>query len=81
MFNYFPPLGDVCTGKSTLIDRLCLISGTNKSRRSQGNQEKSLMSGCSLEYRFIDVHNDGTDGKNYHAHWWVWLTVYYETIQ
>ncbi len=58
--------GDVCTGKSTLIDRLCQISGTgtNKSRRSQGNQGKFLLSGCSLEYRFIDVYDDETDGKD-----------------
>ena len=56
-------LGDVCTGKSTLIDRLCQTSGSGKSRRGQGNQGKYLLSGCSLEYRFIDVYDDEVDGE------------------
>lgn len=48
-------LGDVSSGKSTLIDRLCQIS---KSHPIGG---KFPLSGCSLEYRFIDVQDEDTD--------------------
>ena len=53
--------GDVCSGKSTLIDRLCQIS-PSKGRRSHSSQGKFLLSGCSLEYRFINVQDEDTDG-------------------
>ena len=48
--------GDVSSGKSTLIDRLCQVS---KSHPIGG---KFPLSGCSLEYRFIDVQDEDTDG-------------------
>lgn len=52
----YPSPGDVSSGKSTLIDRLCQIS---KSHPIGG---KFPLSGCSLEYRFIDVQDEETDG-------------------
>jgi dynein light intermediate chain 1 len=48
-------LGDVSSGKSTLVDRLCQIA---KSHPIGG---KFPLSGCSLEYRFIDVQDEDTD--------------------
>ena len=48
--------GDINSGKSTLIDRLCQISKT------QMTGVKCTMSGCGLEYRFIDVQDEETDG-------------------
>ena len=54
---YVPdPPGDVSSGKSTLIDRMCQIA---KSHPIGG---KFPLSGCSLEYRFIDVQDEETDG-------------------
>jgi dynein light intermediate chain 1 len=47
--------GDVSSGKSTLVDRLCQIA---KSHPIGG---KFPLSGCSLEYRFIDVQDEDTD--------------------
>ena len=44
------------SGKSTLVDRLCQVS---KSHPIGG---KFPLSGCSLEYRFIDVQDEETDG-------------------
>jgi dynein light intermediate chain 1 len=48
-------LGDVSSGKSTLIDRLC------QRARSHPIGAKFPLSGCSLEYRFIDVQDEDTD--------------------
>ena len=53
--------GDVCSGKSTLIDKLCAMS-PGRSTRTQVAMSKFLLSGCSLEYRFIDVQDEDTDG-------------------
>ncbi len=50
-------LGDVSSGKSTLVDRLCQIS---KSHPIGG---RFPLSGCSLEYRFIDVQDEEADGE------------------
>jgi dynein light intermediate chain 1 len=52
-------LGDVCSGKSTLIDRLCTITSKKGKRSNLAN--RYLLSGCSLEYRFIDVQDHTTD--------------------
>lgn len=49
--------GDVSSGKSTLVDQMCRL--TNSS--SLGG--KFPLSGCSLEYRFIDVQDEETDGE------------------
>ena len=48
--------GDVNSGKSTLVDRMCQIS------RSYPIGSRFPLSGCSLEYRFIDVEDKETDG-------------------
>ena len=48
--------GDVNSGKSVLVDKLCQIS---KSFPIGG---KFPLSSCSLEYRFIDVQDEETDG-------------------
>lgn len=48
--------GDVNSGKSTLVDRLCQIS------MSHPIGGKFPLSGCSLEYRFIDVQDEETEG-------------------
>ena len=48
--------GDVNSGKSTLVDRVCQIS------RSYPIGGRFPLSGCSLEYRFIDVEDKETDG-------------------
>jgi dynein light intermediate chain 1 len=48
-------LGDVSSGKSTLIDRLC------QRAKSHPIGAKFPLSGCSLEYRFIDVQDEDTD--------------------
>ena len=45
------------SGKSTLVDRLCQIS------KSYPMGGKYPLSGCSLEYRFIDVQDEETDGE------------------
>lgn len=50
-------LGDVSSGKSTLVDRLCQVS------KSYPMGGKYPLSGCSLEYRFIDVQDEETDGE------------------
>lgn len=55
-------LGDVCSGKSTLVDRLCHLSGGKSSRGHLGGG-RYLLSGCSLEYRFLDVQDEETDGE------------------
>ena len=52
----FVSVGDVNSGKSTLVDRLCQIS------KSYPIGGKFPLSGCSLEYRFIDVQDEETDG-------------------
>ena len=57
-------IGDVSSGKSTLIDRLCQIA---KSHPIGG---KFPLSGCSLEYRFIDVQDEDTDGMCLYIHVW-----------
>ena len=49
--------GDVSSGKSTLIDRLC------QRAKSHPIGAKFPLSGCSLEYRFIDVQDEDTDGE------------------
>ena len=62
----FPPSlssGEVCSGKSTLIDRLCSVSKRGNKRPSSSHNKKYLLSGCSLEYRPIDVYDDETDGE------------------
>ncbi|XP_019858002.1 PREDICTED: cytoplasmic dynein 1 light intermediate chain 2-like [Amphimedon queenslandica] len=56
-------LGEVCSGKSTLIDRLCSVSRRGGKRSSSSHNKKYLLSGCSLEYRPVDVYDDETDGK------------------
>ena len=53
----------MCSGKSTLVDRLCHMSGS-KGSRTQSGGGKYLLSGCSLEYRFLDVQDDETDGEH-----------------
>lgn len=55
-------VGDVNSGKSVLIDKLCQIS---KSFPIGG---KFPLSCCSLEYRFIDVQDEETDGVCIGAH-------------
>ena len=55
--------GEVCSGKSTLIDRLCSVSKRGNKRPSSSHNKKYLLSGCSLEYRPIDVYDDETDGE------------------
>ncbi len=45
------------SGKSTLIDQLCQLS------KSYPMGGKFPLSGCSLEYRFIDVQDEETDGQ------------------
>ncbi len=52
-----PTSGDVSSGKSTLVDRLCQIS------KSYPIGGRFPLSGCSLEYRFIDVQDEETDGE------------------
>ena len=56
--NFFSKcsVGDVSSGKSTLIDRLC------QRAKSHPIGAKFPLSGCSLEYRFIDVQDEDTDG-------------------
>ena len=59
----------MCSGKSTLVDRLCNMSGS-KGSRTQSVGGKYLLSGCSLEYRFLDVQDDETDGE-----WWALIRI------
>ncbi len=51
------PPGDVSSGKSTLVDQMCRLS------KSSGLGAKFPLSGCSLEYRFIDIQDEETDGE------------------
>ena len=68
MVLHFPLIGDINSGKSTLVDRLCQVS------QSHPLGGKYPLSGCSLEYRFIDVQDEETDGEDDGGRgmWWVW---------
>lgn len=48
--------GDVSSGKSTLVDKMCQLSNSG----TVGG--KFPLSGCSLEYRFIDIQDEETEG-------------------
>jgi len=47
--------GDINSGKSTLVDKLCQIAKTKY-------QASRTLTGCGLEYRYIDVQDEETDG-------------------
>lgn len=50
--------GNITSGKTTLIDKLCEIS---KTRLQNPNGMK--LNGCSLEYRYIDVRDEDVEGS------------------
>ena len=54
--------GNITSGKTTLIDKLCEIS---KTRLQNPNGMK--LNGCSLEYRYIDVRDEDVEGSQYTA--------------
>lgn len=51
--------GNITSGKTTLIDKLCEISKT-KSQNPNGMK----LNGCSLEYRYIDVRDEDVEGND-----------------
>lgn len=59
-------LGNITSGKTTLIDKLCEIS---KTKLQSPNGIK--LNGCSLEYRYIDVRDE--DVEDSIAYMDVWL--------
>ena len=59
-FNTISP-GNVTSGKTSLIDKLCQVSKT-KVQNTNGVK----LNGCSLEYRYIDVRDEDIEGKSSH---------------
>ena len=49
--------GDVNSGKSVLVDKICQASKTKN--LTPGHH----LSGCCLEYRYFDVRDEETDGE------------------
>ena len=52
--------GEVNSGKSVLVDKLCQASKTRNLVAGQN------LSGCCLEYRYFDVRDEETDGTCMH---------------